>query len=261
MKAMSMINNLLSRWNEHREWERIKKVPRYIPTSTVFQGRSVKIVDACTYRAGVKEIFGKNIYNFKAEREDPFIVDCGANIGLSVIYFKKMYPSARIVAFEPDPQIFSALQANVDSFGLDSIKLYQCAVWKENGEMPFKQEGGFSGRINAGAENTIQVSTIRLRDYLYEEIDFLKLDIEGAELQVVKDCEDCLGSVARMFIEYHSECDQPQRLDELLAIIRNAGFRYQIHEAYVASTPFLCQPQMAGMDLQLNIFCFRPAIR
>jgi FkbM family methyltransferase len=244
-------------WRDKRELDRLKRLPRYTPTSSMFRGKRIIIVDTRTYLVGLNEIFSEGIYEFKTERDAPLIIDCGANIGLSVLYFKILYPSARLIAFEPDSKIFEALRLNIESFGLNQVELHQAAVWLENGTVSFKPEGGYSGRISSAAENTVQVPSIRLRDFLRERVDFLKIDIEGSELQVLEDCSDLLDNVERIFVEYHSESGKPQLLDELLTIIRKGGFRYQIKEAYVAKKPFICQPSMMNMDLQLNIFCFR----
>ena len=62
----------------------------------------------------------------------PFIIDCGANIGLSVIYLKNLYPDAEIVAFEPDEQNFQLLQKNIASFGFKNVEARKEAVWTEN---------------------------------------------------------------------------------------------------------------------------------
>lgn len=249
--------DILRKWKERREENRLRQLSRYTPTVTEFRGKPLAIVDTRTYRGGVHEIFTEGIYEFKAGKPDPYILDCGANIGLSVLYFKMLYPAARILVFEPDPQIFKALQTNVATFGLSQVDLRQAAVWVENGAIDFKVEGGFSGRIQQGVAGTVRVPACRLRDVLCENVEFLKLDIEGAEMEVVRDCADRLDRVERMFVEYHSESGRPQQLDELLAILRRAGFRYQVHEAYVAPKPFLGRPLMVNMDLQLNIFCFR----
>lgn len=249
--------SVMHAWKQRRERRRLERWPRYVPTTTTFFGKPFAMVDACTFLAGSEEIFGAGIYEFRSEAARPRILDCGANIGLSVLYFKTIHPGARVVAFEPDPAIFRVLEANVASFGLRDVELRQAAVWTENGSIEFKPEGGFSGRILPGAAGAVGVPSVRLRDWLDEPVDFLKIDIEGAEMDVLSDCADRLDNVKRLFIEYHAECGRPQRLDEMLAMVRRAGFRYQIHEAYVARKPFLERPPMMGMDLQLNLFCFR----
>src|SRR6266487_3582389 len=49
------------------------------------------------------ETFKYNQYRFTADTSAPFILDCGSNIGVSVVYFKTLYPQAKIIAFEPSP--------------------------------------------------------------------------------------------------------------------------------------------------------------
>lgn len=257
MNPAQTLKRIARRRREQQEWIRLKQTPRYTPTTATLHGRPVSVPDACTYLVGMKEIFQKGIYEFCASTTNPLILDCGANIGLSVIYFKLLYPNARVIAFEPDPAIFQALVKNVASFDLRNVELHQAAVWTENGSVAFMQEGGFSGRVQAGSLQTVSVPSLRLRDQLANPVDFLKVDIEGAEFDVILDCADRLSNVNRLFIEYHSEANKPQRLDELLAVIRQAGFRYQIQEAHVARKPFLTRRVMMGMDLQLNLFCFR----
>lgn len=257
MNPIQTLKRIARRRKAQRELKRLKHTPRYTPTTATLHGRPVSVPDACTYLVGMEEIFQKGIYEFRATTTNPLILDCGANIGLSVIYFKLLHPDSRVIAFEPDPAIFQTLEKNVASFELNNVELRQAAVWTENGSVAFMQEGGFSGHIQTGSSQTVSVPSLRLRDQLADPVDFLKVDIEGAEFDVILDCADRLSNVDRLFIEYHSKADKPQRLDELLTVIRQAGFRYQIQEAYVARKPFLTHPVMMGMDLQLNLFCFR----
>jgi hypothetical protein len=99
------------------------------------------------------------------------------------------------------------------------------------------------------------VETVRLYDYLDTEVDFLKIDVEGAEVNLILDCAERLHRVKNLFIEYHSFSQQEQRLDELLGALRKAGFRVQIHTQGSSSNPFLDVVPFLDMDLQLNLFC------
>ena len=99
--------------------------------------------------------------------------------------------------------------------------------------------------------------TSRLRDYLGEPIDLLKLDIEGAEVDVLLDCRDRLTNVARVFVEYHSFAESEQRLDILLALLKTSGFRVYIQTEVCPPRPFVKRTPYMGMDLQLNIFAVR----
>ena len=59
-------------------------------------GKMIELTDPFWYLHCYREIFGDQVYRFIANRQDPLIIDCGANIGMSVIYFKYLYPDARI---------------------------------------------------------------------------------------------------------------------------------------------------------------------
>ena len=85
----------------------------------------------------------------------------------------------------------------------------------------------------------------------------MKIDIEGAENQVVIDCEGVLNIIDYLFIEWHSNLSDPQMLGEILNLLKKEGFRYHIKEAFTARSPFVEIEEMCGMDLQLNIFAIR----
>lgn len=249
----------LSPYVKRQEEARLQKVPRYTATTTDLLGKKFHIVDSCTYLVGVREILVERVYDFGGSSPAPTIVDCGANIGLSVLFFKERYPDARIIAFEADRQIFNVLCKNIASFDLRGVELHHSAVWTANTEVLFSPEGGASGRIvMPGDQSTVCVPGTRLKDVLKREpVDFLKMDIEGAETEVLKDCAEELSRIPSLFVEYHSHFGQRQTLQELLQILVGAGFRYHIKEAYTHEKPFTDRPLNAGCDLQLNIFGYR----
>ncbi|HEU5365569.1 MAG TPA: FkbM family methyltransferase [Hanamia sp.] len=240
------------------------KYSRFEPYETTFLGHTFYVHDHDSFLLGIQELFtqGKNIYRFHSSKANPYIIDCGANLGMSIIFFKSIYPNSRIRAFEADPHIFSFLEKNVKSFGLKDVELINKAVWKNSEEpLTFWVEGGAGGRIekekNNSAAKFIQVTTTRLKDYLNEKIDFLKIDIEGAEFDVITDCSDLLYNVDNLFVEYHGFEKTEQNLHNLLSIFQKAGFRYHIKETFTSPEPFINQRINDGMDLQLNIFCYR----
>jgi hypothetical protein len=89
-----------------REKKRLRRIPRYIGDSTKILQNRIDFVDSVSFLHGYQEIFEEECYSFNASSSYPFIIDCGSNIGLSIIYFKRQYPNARIIGFEPDPMIF-----------------------------------------------------------------------------------------------------------------------------------------------------------
>ncbi len=244
-----------------KELERIKNTPRYTHLSTRLLDLPLNVIDSLSFYYSYKEIFEKEIYAFKTNKNHPLIIDCGSNIGLSIIYFKNLYPQSKILAFEADPSVFEVLQSNILSFGLENITLINKAVWSSETFLKFTIEGADAGRvardIDREKEEKIEVPTARLRNYLNQTVDFLKLDIEGAEIDVILDCSDQLQNVENLFVEYHSFVGEEQRLDELLCVLRKSKFRIQIQTQFCSSQPLLNQLNQLGMDLQLNIFGYR----
>ena len=98
-------------------YQRLQQMPRFFEVKADFFGVPIKAPDAASLVFLNRELFGQEIYKFQTDSEIPYILDCGANIGLSVIYFKKLFPNAKIVAFEPDKKIFDYLKFNINSFG------------------------------------------------------------------------------------------------------------------------------------------------
>lgn len=243
------------------EYERLLKEPRFQKGKSSLWGFEIEYVDACTYLGGGEEIFNKKVYQFQAESDTPSIIDCGANIGLSVLYFKQLYPNSEIAAFEPDPQIFNILKENVEKNNCKNVKLYQKAIWVDKNGVEFNLEGGFSGRIPKSDEekNIVKVESQSLKELIDKPVDFLKIDIEGAENKVVFDIEDKLHFVKNIFIEFHSHVNEEQKLGEILTLLKKHNFRYTLHEAYVNKRPYVDRETMLGMDLQMNVYGFRKA--
>ena len=194
-------------------------------------GKDFYFISPTELMHGLNEIFIEEVYKQHLP-PNPYIIDCGANIGLSVIYLKQMFPDAKIIAFEPDEKNFNLLQANIKSFGYKNVQALKEAVWIENTTLQFAGEGSMSSRIHEEiSENTIPVKAIRLKDYLDKPIDFLKIDIEGAEYQVIMDIADQLHHVNNLFLEYHGSFNQNNELNQIFTLLTDKGFSYYIKEA------------------------------
>ena len=204
-------------------------------------------------------LFDQELYRFATIEDTPKIIDCGARIGLNTCYFKHIYPKSEILAFEPDPMVFEVLKRNCASWGAHDIRLIPKAVWTCETTLPFHGDGKASGRIDVEAvgEEIPRVPTCRLRDYLTERVDLLRLDIQSAEVDVLVDCADFLGNVQYLAVDYHSVFNRAQRLDELTHLLSQAGFRMNFLATPQSDRPFLYRGLEGGIDAQLHIFAFR----
>lgn len=248
---------------DYRGWcvenNRLGRVPRFRQCRSKVRGLDLVVPDAASFLSAYKEIFVSGIYRFRADNESPAILDLGANIGLSVLYFKSLYPNARITAFEADPSIYTCLKQNVHGNGFTDVSLINKAVWDSNSTLRFHSEGGDGGRVTQDDDGAGgDVEAIDIRAHLAEHsYDFLKMDIEGAEHAVFPAIKDYLPTLKFVFLEYHSTPDRPQALASMLELLSGAGFRYDIQNIMGRKHPFLPAVPMDGFDLQLNIFAWK----
>ncbi|MCB9772386.1 MAG: FkbM family methyltransferase [Candidatus Omnitrophica bacterium] len=234
-------------------------VLRYQPKTIQFLKYKFLVTDCASFIWQFREIFFEQIYKFNSQRTNPVIYDCGANIGTSCLYFKQLYPQAKIYAFEADPKIYNYLQNNLKNNGITGVELSQKAVWSSNGKINFGSDGADGGAIDQKGKTAIEVDTIRLKELFDKEeyIDFLKMDIEGAEVEVMSDCAHSLSKIENIFIEFHSWNHKKQQLGELLCILSKNNFRYYLENIKPRKIPFLDKSSTTSMDLQMNIFAYR----
>jgi FkbM family methyltransferase len=208
-----------------------------------------------------KEIFENEIYRFSSDSKMPVIIDCGANIGLSAIYFKLLYPNATVAAFEPDNNNFELLKKNIELNNLKNVELHKKAVWIKDGNISFEANESEASSISEdNADNTTLVECIKLALFLsqYKKIDFLKMDIEGAEDKVIHDCSDVLSNIENMFIEYHGKTRETEKLIGMLSLFEEKGFSvYLKNAADELKHPFVEKQTPYKYDVQLNIFCYK----
>lgn len=203
---------------------------------------------------GYRELFRDGIYTFTSDVAKPLIIDCGAHIGMSVIFFKDLFPASSVIAFEPDEENFNLLTENSQQFS--DITLEKKAIWVHNNGVSFSSTGDMSSHIDPGANREVSVPSARLYDYLDQPVDMLKIDIEGAEVDVLKDCKERLHNVKNMFVEFHGNVNEPEKLKDLLEVFRDVKIDYYIKPANDwAPYPFLNMESKNGWDVQLNIFC------
>lgn len=219
--------------------EQIERLYRY----------TIRVNDGWNFYAVYKDIFMRRIYHFEARHAHPFILDCGSNIGGAILYYKHVYPQARIIGFEPDPVIFPYLQENVARNGLQGVRLIQAALANRVGTYTFYSDGKTGSRLAEHLRASIpdgwrqyEVPCIRLREYLTEPVDFLKMNIEGAEWDVLADSEDRIKRVSEMVIEYHHLPGLPRTLHKILALLDRRGFEYLINHFDYETNPALRPP-------------------
>jgi len=186
------------------------------------------------------EIFIHQSLAFTTSLPEPRILDCGANIGLASLYFTRRYPRAKVTAFEADPRLAEICRGNLALSGVTRVDVKEAAVWTGEGTLDFVCEGTDSGAIASlqqPIEGTLaRVPSVRLRDWLDEPVDLLKLDIEGAEFPVLDDCRDRLQNIRGMVIDLHEFDPARRQTGAVFDLLADAGFLFDMRS--VAPLPW-----------------------
>ena len=221
-------------------------------------GYTLRVPDLPSFVYQFKDIFVEEYYRFECDNALPTIIDCGANIGTSCLYYKMRFPNTRIIAIEADPSIAGILKENLEKNSISDVTIVNKAAWIHNDGVEFSPDGADGGSI-FGSTNKVHIPSVRLRDIILDagHVDFLKVDIEGAEVDVIADCAECLVRVDRLYIEYHSWKGQTQRLDKLLSTLTTSGFTYYVQSIFEHATPLRYQEIILDNDMQLHIFAVR----
>ncbi len=158
----------------------------------------------------LNDIFQRREYQLPELSFAPrFIIDCGANSGYASIWFANVYPRARIIAIEPEKSNFEILEYNIRSY--PQIQSIQSGIWNKNTNLEIRDVGrGKWGmmvtELDEPTATSFKAVTIQsiLEQSGFDEIDILKIDIEGAEKEVfASGYENWLGKVKVLIIELH----------------------------------------------------------
>lgn len=159
------------------------------------------------------ELAKRGVYEYEETRlvkklvkNDFTVLDIGANIGYFTLILAKQ--AREVHAFEPEPRNFQILQKNVELNGISNAKLYNAAVTEKGGTSTLHLCNTNRGmhRIYQSHwcnEGTIDVQTIRIDDMI-DHVDLVKIDVEGAELGVLKGMKNLLEKKkTTVLMEFH----------------------------------------------------------
>ena len=185
------------------------------------------------------EIFLKEAYVLERTQKPLSIIDCGANIGVSLLYFKLRAPNARITCFEPNPGARTILEKNIEQNGWgDSVIVVPCALGVEKGTTELYLKDTRASGSDASIANyfdskknsvtTISIDVVTLSSYISAPVDLLKIDIEGPELSVLEEIVSAgkIEQVSAIQLEYHYIKNHFTRpLSDVLTLLEQHGFK------------------------------------
>ncbi|UOU97671.1 FkbM family methyltransferase [Chryseobacterium daecheongense] len=175
------------------------------------------------------EIFWKRTYedHLKFLNQSPkIIIDLGAHIGMTSIYLSLKYPEAKIIAIEASFENFLLLKENTSAF--KNIECVHNAVYFEDGFVNFGGEKlSYNQKISeiGSPIKAISINSL-IKKFKLNQIDLLKIDIEGGEIDLLSKNNSWLEKVERIIIEIH----RPYTSENLNKDLEPFGFKIKLHQ-------------------------------
>ena len=198
---------------------------------------------------GIREVWLERVYSIPFGHRPEIIVDLGANIGLTSLFFCERYSPRRVVMVEPDPANAEVLRANCAQCRAE-VEVIVAAVGHEDGTVYFTQcEESNLGRVSDSGKpvRCISVPTL-MRATGLTRIDLLKIDIEGAEGALLTIANEWLEQVGSVLIEFHANVDEPA----LIGLLRSRGFRYYTRREvapFGGVADYFCRPNWPRLQI------------
>jgi FkbM family methyltransferase len=202
----------------------------------------------------LKEIFFNQVYSFtentdsKLKSSPGVIVDVGANIGISIAYFKNKYPNTKMIAIEASPINYFQLKKNIEENNFDNIEAINCFLANKNGITKFyhnvdKPGGSFGEGFKLKKSNKyeeFEVNTAKLSDLINGHKNIvIKIDVEGAEYQILKDlaASSSISEVIEINIEISTQMKKHYNdLNEVINDFYNLGFEPRVISDYTTNS-------------------------
>ncbi len=198
------------------KYEYLLNYKRYDQKTVELLGLPFKIADVTSFYYSHREIFIDRIYEFKSNKKEP--------------------------------KIFKILRDNIELRNFKNVSLINKAISSKKESVKLFSEGADGGRMHKiDSLNYHQIEALPLDDLIDDEIDFLKMDIEGAETDVLSNSSK-INFVKEILIEYHSFVDDRQKLDILLKFLKDNGFRFYIQTIFCSPRPLILTKSQLGMD-------------
>jgi FkbM family methyltransferase len=181
----------------------------------------------------LQEVWLKNIYNkygVNVNNGDT-VIDVGAHIGMFSVYAAHLNPNGKVYSFEPFIENYNLLVRHKEINALNNLHIYNNAVSNTEGTQTLhiasENSGGHSLKEFDMNGKSVNIETINLSRFCEKnninKINFLKLDCEGAEYEILFDDEKILNKVDKIIMEVHPYFGKP--VDEMVALLEKYNFK------------------------------------
>ncbi|PFO80408.1 MULTISPECIES: FkbM family methyltransferase [Bacillus cereus group] len=180
------------------------------------------------------------------------VYDIGANIGNHTLYFSHALNPKKIYSFEPAKELFEVLEFNVQVNKLKNVEVFNCAVGKESGEKLLTYNPQNTGASNISLDGDEVVRSVTLDKLKIEKPDFVKIDVEGFEYDVIQGMQNILKvSSPVLWVEVFP--DNYFAVDQLLE-----EFSYVQIDRYLDNYIYVKLTKEQGLDSIVKRFKSKP---
>lgn len=235
LTSENLLNKKLLNYETKTEYNGFK----FIVNPSEFVGRAIYMNDG-KYEEEIDALIDK-----EAEKGD-IILDVGANIGVHTLKLAEISgDDGRVYAFEPDPINRQRLEENIKINNLENIEIIGKACSNKNDKTEirrFEENWGASSlkdrSVRDNPDQIKEVKTIKLSSFIENrniEPDFIKIDVEGLEKEVIEGLDEQLDKVDKIFIELHNDANDEKSLKTIFSILNGEGRIFSLKEDRIES--------------------------
>lgn len=192
------------------------------------------------------------------------VLDIGANIGSHSLFFaQKVQPNGLVLAFEPQRLVFQTLCANVALNSLINVFTFNVALGENEGHLKvplldFSATNNFGGLSLEAHDVGEMVRATTIDSLNLSRCDFIKIDVEGMELAVLKGAQE---TIAKFKPIIYLENDRPHKAQALCEYLLSIGYVFQWHKPPLFNpNNFFANPQnVFGSKVSINMLCIAEA--
>lgn len=170
-------------------------------------------------------------------KENDIIIDVGAHIGLFTLYASQFCNSGKIFSYEPMKENYKLLVDNVNGNNLDNIRTFNFAVSNSETIKLYINDDESGHSMFSKSSDFTTVDSISLKKIFDENrieyCDFLKLDCEGAEYEIIESLPtEYFKKIKKIIIEYHMADSHPELLLKLKKTLESKNYKIEIKELF-----------------------------
>jgi FkbM family methyltransferase len=212
-----------------------------------FRGYDI-LIDTSEYVGG--EIYNGEFHEDELESvmrneidEGSTVIDVGAHVGALTLVLRDIVGSdGEVISFEPFPQNYGMLTKTVRRNDFENVECYNQALYSRNGEKTLffnlENTGGASIEESSKARK-LQVELINSEEFLAEHnIDWMKLDVQGAEYEIIKSISKYLDNLEGLFVEVHPSILSDSELKDLYSILLERGSLTDLNNNSISENEF-----------------------